>query len=201
MSACEQCCWELPEYVADGEPDLPRYQVLRAHLQTCKACRAYALRLRLVEDALRTYPLLSPDPAMALMVMHRIAAQETRGDEEWHLLPWDVSVPALAIALALALVVLSMPSHQPLPVSLPEVGGPLVEWPGAIDAWLAFVRALMSKDIFWAVWSGVFATTAGIGIGLSLANWSTLNRERLARLEDRIADAATWLRGRARRVG
>ena len=69
MSPCEQCRRELAEYVADGEPALACYQALRAHLQVCSACRAYALRLSLVEDALRTYPPVSFVPEMTPLVM------------------------------------------------------------------------------------------------------------------------------------
>ena len=201
MALCDQCCEESPQYIADGEPALARHQVLRAHLQACDRCRAYALRLRVVEDALRTYPPVSPDPGMTLLVMRRIVAQDRRGEEQWHLLPWDVSVPALALILALGLVIVSMPPQPSPAVPVQELDRAFFELPSTIDAWLTPVRALMSKDIFWAAWSGVFATTAGLGIGLSLANWNALNRQGLDRLGDRIAHAVTWVFGRTRRAG
>ncbi|HUV95091.1 MAG TPA: hypothetical protein VMX14_09720 [Anaerolineae bacterium] len=201
MALCDQCCEESPQYIADGEPALARHQVLRAHLQACDRCRAYALRLRVVEDALRTYPPVSPDPGMTLLVMRRIVAQDRRGEEEWHLLPWDVSVPALALILALGLVIVSMPPQPSPAVPVQELERASFELPSVIGAWLTPVRALMSKDIFWAAWSGVFATTAGLGIGLSLANWNALNRQGLDRLGDRIAHAVTWVFGRTRRAG
>jgi anti-sigma factor RsiW len=201
MSLCDQCCQELPQYIADDEPALARYQVLRAHLQACDRCRAYALRLRVVEDALRTYPAVSPEPGMTLLVMRRVVAQDRRGEEEWHLLPWDVSVPAMALVLALGLLIVSMPPQPSPAVPVQELERAFFELPSTIDAWLTPVRALMSKDIFWAAWSGVFATTAGLGIGLSLANWNALNREGLDRLGDRIAHVVTWVFGSTRRAG
>ena len=201
MSLCDRCRQELPQYIADREPALAHYQVLRGHLQVCDACRAYALRLSLVEDALRTYPLVSPDPEMTLLVMRRISYQDQRADEEWRLLPWNVSLPALALLLALALVVVSTPPQISPTMPVQELERTFFQLPGVVDAWPASIRALMRTDIFWAIWSGVFATTAGLGIGLSLANWNALNRERLERLEDRLADVAAWLRNRTRRVG
>lgn len=201
MSPCEQCRRELAEYVADGEPALACYQALCPHLQVCSACRAYALRLGLVEDALCTYPPVSFVPEMTPLVMRCISAQDRQSDEEWHPLPWDVSVPALAILLALALVMVSTPPQASLAIPVWAPGSTFFELPGFVGDWVTSARALMSRDIFWAVWSGVFAATAGVGIGLSLANWNTLNRECLARLEDHIADLAAWLRNRVPRVG
>jgi len=219
MSLCEHYQRELPQYVSDGESSLVRYsgrsprrsrprsptdvgdQDLRAHLALCAECREYARRLRLVEDALRTYPPVSPSADLAPLVMCRISAQGRKGNEEWHPFPWDVWVPSVAFVLALVLVVMFMPA-QPLPAEpVGTLEGTLSRWPGAFDTLVTNVRALMSQDIFWAIWSGIFATTAGLGIGLSLSCWSALDRKRLEELQDRFDDMATRVRGRMRRAG
>jgi len=200
MSLCEYYRQELPQYIADNEPRLALYQGLRAHLEVCAACRSYAMQLRIAEDALRTYPLVLAPTDLTAVVMRYICAQGSEGDEEWRLLPWEYWVPTLALFLALTLIMLSMPPKMLVAVRLDELENTFSHWPAVVDKWLVSVQAMASKDAFWAVWSAVFATTAGLGIGLSLANWSALNRERLDRLEERAADMATWLRSRTRRI-
>lgn len=201
MSLCERVLQELPQYVADGEPPMTCYEGLRAHLRACPACRAYAARLRIVEDALRTYPAASPAPEMAALVMHRISMPGSRGEHERFPLPWVVWVPALAFVLAFLLAMMSIPpSLAPTPPVL-EVESSFTNWLSVVDAYLESIRALMSKDLFWAVWSGVFATTAGLGLSLSLACWSTRNSQRLGQLEERVTDMAAELWNHARRAG
>ena len=201
MSLCEQFSQELPQYVADGEPPLARYQSLRAHLRVCAACRGYALRLRIAEDALRAYPPVLPRAEMTAAVMGYICAQDSEADEEWRLLPWEYWVPALAVFLALALALLSTPAQLMPAVRVQELESTFSQWPGAVDNWLVPLRAMMAKESFWVIWSSVFATTAGLGIGLSLANWHALNRERVGRLEERVGEMAAWLRSRTRGAG
>jgi hypothetical protein len=198
MSRCEQFGRQLPQYIADGEPELAIYSGLRDHLATCPACRTYASNLRVVEEALRNYPSVSPAPAMAGLILQATSQARQADQEEWHLLTWDVWVPALAFALALLIAIVSFPSQHGTITSLRELAGTIVAWPGPIGNWLAAIQEMTKESLFWVIWVGIFAVAAGIGICLSLMHWNRENSKSLDRIETRIADAAArfWDHGR-----
>jgi hypothetical protein len=58
----------------------------------------------------------------------------------------------------------------------------------------------MERDLLWAVASGIFATMAGLGMGVTLAYWSKLNSLDLGDMEQRLANTAQRLWKRARHV-
>jgi predicted anti-sigma-YlaC factor YlaD len=195
---CQPFHEQLIQYVADGEPALASYALLRAHLAACPACRALARRLRIVENGLRTYPAVSPAPQTTEFIMRAITRENQPRQEEWRLVTWDVWVPALAFALALIVAIMSLPVQSSTSISVRELAGTLIALPSPLDTWLFSLRELMSQNLFWAIWIGIFVTMAGLGVSLSLSHWDEDNSESLDRLETRLSDAATrlWDHGR-----
>lgn len=200
MPLCEQIRRQLPQYVADGEPMQAAYSGLREHLRVCPSCRAFAARLRLVEGALRTYPSVSPAPEMAEKIICSFSSESQARQEEWHILPWDVWVPVLAFALAVMIALMSIPSELLSATAAPEWGTVVINWPSAIGAWLNSLRLQLGEGQFWAIWIGIFATTAGLGISLSLSNWTPKHSQSLDRLETGVTDVATRLWDHGRRA-
>jgi len=196
MPLCEQIRRQLPQYVADGEPMLAAYSGLREHLRVCPSCRAFAARLRLVEGALRTYPSVSPAPEMTEKIISSISSESQARQEEWHLLPWDVWVPVLAFVLAVAIALMSIPSGLLSATAAPAWSTVVVKLPSALSAWLGSLQ--IGESQFWAIWIGIFAATAGLGISLSLSNWTPKHSQSLDRLETRVTDVAArfWNPGR-----
>ena len=78
MLSCERMQHRLPQYVADGEPTTSDGDGVRAHLRLCVQCSAYADRLRVAEEALRTYPPMAPDPSLRHRITQAVAAEEAR---------------------------------------------------------------------------------------------------------------------------
>lgn len=197
---CKMVRSELPQYIADGEPALATYAGLRGHLVACTACQGYAARLRVVEGALRAYPCVASPACLTSSVVDSIVQEHQAKPEEWQLLPWDVWVPAAAFALAILIALMSIPSHLFTLPGMEELGGAMQQWPTTIDGWIDSVHLMTKADSFWAIWSGVFATTAGLGISLSLAYFHKLSRQRLNDLETRVTDTATRLLDHTRRA-
>ena len=199
MLPCERIQEQLPQYIADGEPASSQYAAIRAHLRCCLHCGAHARRLRLVEEALQTYPLVRPETSLTARILGALSAEEFTQEKEWRLLPWDVWVPALSFALAVLLAMRFIPPHL-LPVtSAQELESTLPNWPNTVDAWTK-LPSLFEDDAFWPVWSGIFAAMAGIGLSLSLACWNALNSRSLGNLEGHVTDAAHRLWAFARRA-
>jgi predicted anti-sigma-YlaC factor YlaD len=194
MQFCEQMQQLLPQYVADGEPALSDYGALREHLSVCMACQDYAMRLRTVEHALRSRPLVSPGPAMAERVVRTLSRENDPAEEEWHWLPWDVWLPALAFALAILIAVMSIPQHLLAGSGTPTLVGNLATWPDMLSFWLTSLQTRLGETVFRAIWLGVFATTAGLGISISLACWNAVNSESLDHLESRFSSLADRVR-------
>lgn len=195
MQPCDRFNTRLPQYVADGEPALPQWVDVRAHLSVCPVCQVQLERLQAVEDALRSYPLAEPDSLMTARIMEGVVEGE-QDWQEWEILPWSVWVPAMAVMLALLIASFSIPS-QSLPV-LATQGGEEV-----LPAWRGVVAGLASVAQgarFWTIWSGIFVTTAGLGISLALARWDTPHSKSLAQLEQRLSEAAGRLWATARRA-
>lgn len=192
MLPCEHVRGQLPEFIADGEPSQAIYRDMITHLSGCAACREHTEILRVVERALRIYPVVAPSSLLRARII-----EATPEREEWEPLPWSVWVPGLAFFLALLVALLSLP-----PRLLPVEELPLfaLGWHTALDVWLSSIPLGMSRDLFWALWIGLFATTAGIGLSLSLVRWNTLNTESLDELEAHVSDAAQQLWNQARRA-
>jgi hypothetical protein len=73
----------------------------------------------------------------------------------------------------------------------------------SLRAFIGWVRPLqlsVGEQYLWALWLGVFLSTAGVGLGLSLAAWSSPHSVSLDRLEDRWNDAREWLSAHAPHV-
>ncbi|HHX66043.1 MAG TPA: zf-HC2 domain-containing protein [Chloroflexi bacterium] len=190
MSLCDQVQRWLPEFVAAGEPPLSTYAPLLRHLNECPACQAYAADLRVVEGALHDRPIAMPSPNMAPEIMAMISHEEESASEE-RLLTWDVWVPVLALGLALLITLMAVPVA--LPSDAPSIGV-------SLTTWIASLSETVKKDLFWAIWSGVFVTTAGLGISLALGAWDEGNSRRLSHLEQDAMEIMDRLWTRARRA-
>jgi len=197
---CRMVRSELPQYIADGEPALATYARLRGHLAACAACQGYAARLRVVEGALRTYPPVASPACLANAVVSSIVQEHQAEPEEWELLPWDIWVPAAAFILAILIAMMSIPSHLLTIPGVEEISGAMQQWPTTISGWIDSMHLMTQEDAFWAIWSGVFATTAGLGISLSMAYFHKLSKQRLNDLESRVTDTANRLLDHTRRA-
>ena len=198
MLSCKQMQEQLPQYVADGEPRAARYAPLRLHLASCPACRAYVCRLRSVEDALHTYPRARPSPLLTDRIL-RAVGRERAEMEEWHPLSWDIWVPIAVFVMALLIASASLPQEMLARVPDARMTETLATWPRFLCSESSLWES-MGKDLLWAVASGVFATMAGLGMGVTLAYWSKLNSLNLGDMEQRLANTAQRLWKRARHV-
>jgi hypothetical protein len=189
---------ELYQYVADGEPDLPAYRNLRAHLATCAQCRDTVERLRSVEAGLRTMPTAVPPVALTPVIMREVYASERPVHEDWHLFSWEVWVPVVAFAIALLIAMISMPSHLFTSMTVAELEGALRQMPSNGSGLLAPLDQLTRSDIFWVIWTSLFVTTAGLGLGLSLKHLNRAAREYISELQGWLFDSASRLLGRTR---
>ncbi len=169
-------------------------------MNACASCRAFAAQLRVVEDALHTYPPVSPPPSLVHSIVSIVSREDQTGKEEWQPLPWDVWLPGAAFALALLIAMMSMPPHLLTRATLQELESIVHEWPEAINAWLAPLQATVRTDLFWTIWCGLFATTAGLGLGLGLVRWNAYASKRLRDLETSVSNMASWLFDRVPRA-
>lgn len=195
MSTCPEIRALLPEYVAEGKPGGPAYAALRAHLAACPRCRAQMERLCRVEAALRSWPIAAAPPDLAPYVLAALVG-ERRDAEPWQVLPWRIWVPALAVTVALFVSVVAM-SLDAWP-SADQVQTLLSGWHASILAWLAPLQVRVDPSIFWAIWSGIFVTTAGLGISLGLRAFNQLDRQELDHLEEQAGEVADRVWGRLR---
>jgi len=200
MVSCDMVRSELPQYVADGAPAAPRYVLLRGHLAGCATCAAYEARLRAVEEALRTYPLTPAVANMERRVMETIEAEDPPREEEWRLWQWDLWIPALAFVLAALIAILSLPPSLVSWGSLAEWANAPAVGPQTLPYWLETIRLNASSSVFWAVWVGIFITTAGLGISLSLAAWDRRHSDRINDIETHVSELATRVWAEARRA-
>jgi len=196
--SCNQFQEELPQYVADGERPLPQYDALRAHLQECASCRDHVDRLRLVEGALYSYPRMAPDPTLTDRILLAIAEHEIEA-EDWRPLPWDVWVPALAFIATFLVIMFSFPSNNFTLISVRESKNAFVSWSELLHNGASLWEG-MGTDLLWAIWSGIFATIAGLGLGVSITCWNELQSSSVHQLEERLTDTVHRLWGRARHI-
>lgn len=199
---CDQVRPRLSEYIADvasgrlaGAPG--DIEALERHLEECPACRAEAERLRYVEEALRSYPGVTPPATLTADIMRRVAMERPVAEEEWRVLPWDVWVPAVAFLLALLVAVASIP-----PQLLPAVPGEtiddtVVSWAEQVNVWLSPLQGPAQGGLLWAALATLLATTAGLGLSLALSEWTS---DEVSAMESRITAAASRLWNTARRA-
>jgi hypothetical protein len=196
---CEFWFELLAQYVADGEPQIPEYAALRAHLRVCDACYAQRGRLLQVERGLRALPEASPDPALPQRIMERVvtqAEQPTLPEDPW--LSWPVWVPAMTLIVALLCAAMLVPAQVLPSVGWSELDRYLIETHAPLSAFLPGTgdNPLLSL----AVWSAIFAILAGLGLMLSLRSWREEHSRSLNQIEHQVADAAHWLGNMARRT-
>ena len=174
------------------------YAPLRTHLTSCSTCRAYARRLRSVEDALRTYPRAHPSSLLTDRIL-RAVGRERAEMEEWHPLSWDVWIPVLSFVMALLIASASLSQEILARVPDSQLAEMLATWPRFLQSGSTLWES-MEKDLLWAVASGIFATIAGLGMGLTLAYWSKLDAFDPGQVEQRITNTAQRLWKRTRHV-
>jgi anti-sigma factor RsiW len=128
MMDCETMRVELPGYVS-GKLDPSSAAPVRAHLQTCGACRdelAQIQRLdKLLEEAL---PTITPSPGFASTFANRLAAEVAAEEEAmaggwagWLLQPWLVGLAATAMLAFIMFGVLKSPSPWSFDTSIPRI--------------------------------------------------------------------------------
>ncbi|MFP3896452.1 MAG: zf-HC2 domain-containing protein [Anaerolineales bacterium] len=198
MLSCKRAQERLPQYIADGECAFPRYEALRTHLASCPECRAYARRLRLVEEALHTYPRVHPNPLLTDRILKAVG-RERAAMEEWHPLSWDVWVPIVVFVMALFIASASLPQGMLARVPDTRLTETLAVWPYFLQG-RSTLWGRMERELLWAIASGIFATMAGLGMGITLAYWSKVNAFDLGDLEQRLTSTAQRLWKRARHV-
>ncbi|MBC7236979.1 MAG: zf-HC2 domain-containing protein [Chloroflexi bacterium] len=200
MSRCKD--WErlLPQYIADGEPEIPSYALLADHLRDCPNCQALAAELRVVEWALRHRPRVRAPSTLQVEILQRVERETERQEEKWQLMPSDIWVPAAVFALALLLAILLAPGQVLSGEGITELQPSLTNWPQILTQWGETLLASAQEREFWIGWSVVFALLAGLGLRLALRSWNTAASESLSRLEHQVVDAATRLWKDARRV-
>jgi hypothetical protein len=188
MSDCAQYQHQLAGFAAAdaaGEPSRHEYDALRRHLAACAFCRAELARLLQVEAALRSWPLAPPPHDLVRPVMAQLAREPRQPDWRW--LPWSVWLPALAIALALGMALAASVTGQPLPPA--SIAGPsglgLALTQTSPLSELRQPLGVAGRELFWAIWCGLFLTLAGLGIGLGLATSRDTIDEVSAELRER----------------
>ncbi len=198
MLECDRARRSIVQYIADGEPALPVYASLRAHLGTCASCRAEAERLRAVEGALRVMPVAAPPVGLAPEVMRRVNSLGQPPREEWRLFSWETWVPVVAFAVALLIAMISMPANLLSSMTLYELESTLRALPGQAGGWLSPMESITRNELFWVIWTSLFVTMAGVGFSLSLRNLSREATAWLAEWCDRLTDVTdrAWQRAR-----
>jgi len=187
----DQVWQQLADYVADGEPENSEYVALRIHLHDCALCRAQLARLRDVESALRSYPLLRPSPELTRSILHAIRSEPRQ--EDWRLVPWSIWLPSLTLLLAFGFVAFVLPPHTQF--ALPMVSPEPLPATEAIQLreWLI---TSTQNDPFWPLWAGLLIVASGLGFALSLASWGSSTNRQFDRFESRLSSAAERLRQR-----
>jgi hypothetical protein len=200
MQICEFWFELLAQYVADGEPAVPEYAALRAHLGECGVCRAQLVRLRQVERELRTLPGVDPAQTLFQRIMAQVAQAEQAAAPEEPWFSWSVWVPAITLIVALLCVAMLMPAQALPSVQWAELDRYLLEERAPLTVLLPLVGAQADPTLSLAVWSAVFSIMAGLGLMLSLRSWREEHNRSLNQIEHQVMDAAHWLGNMARRA-
>jgi hypothetical protein len=199
---CDEVWARLAEYIADvmsgkGPGASREAEALERHIEGCAACRAEAERLRWVEEALWSYPGVTPPADLTAAVMRRVAAECPVAQEEWHLLPWDVWVPAVAFVLALLVAVVSIPPGLMPGIPGEGLGGAVASWSEQVNTWLAPAQGPAHGGLVWVVLGAILATTAGLGLSLAV---NAFPAAEVSEMESRVSSAASRLWDMARRA-
>jgi hypothetical protein len=130
MKECEAMRVELPGYVS-GKLDASSVAPVRAHLQTCAACRDELIQIQRLDKLLReTLPAIAPSPGFASTFANRLAAEVAAEQEAmagggwggWLLQPWLIGLAATAMLAFIVLGVLrSSTSHWSFDTSIPKI--------------------------------------------------------------------------------
>jgi hypothetical protein len=118
---------------------------------------------------------MAATPELAPQVMSIVAQERHAPRESWQLLPWRIWVPAVALTLALLVSVL-VTSVGAWPTA-EQAEALLSSWTTSATDWLGTLKGGIDPDLFWALWSGVFVTTAGLGLSLGLRAWSDVEQD------------------------
>lgn len=198
MPPCEAIQQGLLQFVADGEPTAARYEHLRAHVRQCPQCRQRLYQIYLMEDALRGMPLESVPPELHTRVMRSIKSWRAAAEETWQPLPWPVLVPLLTLLTALATILMLPPARLLSESWSTFAAGSVGIWVSTAVAWLESLHDLRDSQVLWAIWSGLFAVCAGLGLLLSLSSWDTRASQGWRELGVRVSEAASrvWSLGR-----
>jgi len=200
MNDCSRYRTQLAGYVADGEPRTGEHAAVRAHLAHCAECQAYVPSLRCVESALHAMPMAVAPLALSDLILDSIADERQLVEEEWRVLPWTVWVPVLAMLFAAVVISMSLPTHIQSALLPPEAQGAIMPIRDLLSVENLPLERPANPDLFWAMWIGIFCTTAGLGISLSLFSWTTGDTKSLEHVESNLSDAVGRLRSRVRRA-
>jgi anti-sigma factor RsiW len=121
---------ELPGF-ASGKLDAVSRLPVRAHLQSCEACRKELAEIERLDQLLnRALPVITPSPTFASTFANRLAA-EARAEEEaerggwlgWLVQPWLIPVAAAVLLAAVMLPPWFSSEHGSTSLSLPRLFG------------------------------------------------------------------------------
>jgi predicted anti-sigma-YlaC factor YlaD len=120
---------ELPGYVS-GKLDADSAAPVRAHLQTCAACRDELIQIQRLDKLLKeALPTIAPSPGFASKFANRLAAEVAAEEHAlaggwagWLLQPWLVGLAATAMLAFIVLGVLrSSNSPRSFDTSIPKI--------------------------------------------------------------------------------
>ena len=126
---CETMLVELPGFVS-GKLDPSSAAAVRAHFQTCAACRDELVQIQRLDKLLReALPTIAPSPGFASTFANRLAAEIAAEEEAmaggwtgWLLQPWLVGLAATAmLAFIMFGVLKSSNSPWSFDTSIPRI--------------------------------------------------------------------------------
>ncbi len=175
----------LAHYAACPMAEWP--PALRAHLAECPVCREEMHWLRTVEAALASWPLAEPAPGFLERLLERLAREQVPA-RAGQVLPWNIWVPAMTLGAALIIAALALPPQ------ISQAWEPAIsEWPRQVAPWAAEGRLTLDRGAFWAVWSGLFVATGGVGLTLALSAWNARYTRRVEEVKRALSEAADHL--------
>ncbi len=121
---------ELPGF-ASGKLDAASCAPVRAHLQSCPACRKELAEIERLDQLLtRALPVILPSPAFASTFANRLAAEAQAAEEAerhgwlgWLVQPWLIPVAAAALLAAVMLPPWFSSDHGATSLFLPRLLG------------------------------------------------------------------------------
>lgn len=187
---------DLAQYVADGEPASPEYGQLRIHLAQCSFCRGYLLKFRQVEDALKSYPKVTPNTELSLNITRIVADTQTR-PSEWRAFPWTVWVPVATIMVASLVALYLVPNGAVAPSNAINWQAPVIISPELLDPWLQSFRVTLSQGDLATIGGAIAAILGGTGILWAISSLDPEQHKQLGRLGSETTNRAMqFLRAR-----